>query len=67
MRRGDHDRDITFSGRLRLKDARYGVQLTQALGVEAPLGRAAADAFQRLVDRGLGELNESKVIDILRD
>jgi 3-hydroxyisobutyrate dehydrogenase len=67
MRHGDHERDITFSGRLRFKDTRYGVQLTQALGVEAPLGRAAADAFQRLVDRGLGELNESKVIDILRD
>jgi 3-hydroxyisobutyrate dehydrogenase len=66
MRRGDHDRDVAFSGRLRLKDARYGVQLAQALGVEVPLGRSAAGAFQRLVDRGLGELNESKVIDVLR-
>jgi 3-hydroxyisobutyrate dehydrogenase len=63
---GDHDRDIVFSGRLRLKDARYGVQLTQAIGVDARLGRTAADAYQRLVDLGLGELNESKVIDALR-
>jgi 3-hydroxyisobutyrate dehydrogenase len=62
----DHDRDIVFSGRLRLKDARYGVQLAEAMGVDARLGRSAADAYQRLVDLGLGELNESKVIDALR-
>jgi 3-hydroxyisobutyrate dehydrogenase len=67
MLRGDHDRDIVFSGRLRLKDARYGVDLAQAVGVDARLGRTAAEAFRRLVERGLGEMNESKVIDALRD
>lgn len=66
MLRGDHDRDVVFAGRLRLKDARYGVQLAQAMGVDARLGRTAADAYQRLTDLGLGELNESKVIDALR-
>ena len=66
MLHGDHDRDIVFSGRLRLKDARYGVRLAQAMGVDARLGRTAADAYQRLVDLGLGASNESKVIDALR-
>jgi 3-hydroxyisobutyrate dehydrogenase len=66
MLRRDHDRDIVFAGRLRLKDACYGVQLARALGVDARLGRTAADAYQRLIDLGLGELNESKVIDALR-
>jgi 3-hydroxyisobutyrate dehydrogenase len=66
MLHGDHDRHIVFSGRLRLKDTRYGVQLAQAMGVDARLGRTAADAFQRLADLGLGESNESKIIDALR-
>jgi 3-hydroxyisobutyrate dehydrogenase len=66
MLRGDHDRDIVFSGRLRLKDALYGVRLAEAVGVDARLGRTAADAYQRLTALGLGELNESKVIDALR-
>jgi 3-hydroxyisobutyrate dehydrogenase len=66
MLRADHDRNIVFSGRLRLKDARYGVQLAQAMGVDARLGRTAADAYQRLADLGLGELNESKIIDAMR-
>lgn len=67
MLRGDHDRDIVFSGKLRLKDARYGVDLAQAVGVDVRLGRTAAEAFRRLTERGLGEMNESKVIDALRD
>jgi 3-hydroxyisobutyrate dehydrogenase len=67
MQRGDHDRDIVFSGSLRLKDARYGVELARAVGVDARLGRTAAEAFRRLTERGLGEMNESKVIDALRD
>jgi 3-hydroxyisobutyrate dehydrogenase len=66
MLRGDHDRDIVFSGRLRLKDAGYGVRLARAVGVDARLGRTATEGFQRLVDLGLGELNESKIVDALR-
>jgi 3-hydroxyisobutyrate dehydrogenase len=62
----DHDQNITFSGRLRLKDTLYGLKLAEKLGQDTPLGNAARDAFQRLLDRGLGEVNESKVIDVLR-
>ena len=61
-----HDRDVAFAARLRLKDAEYGVRLVEKLGLGAPLGRAARDAFGALVQGGLGELNESKVIEIAR-
>jgi len=66
MTTGDHDRNITFSGRLRLKDVLYGLRLADKVGQATPFGRAARDVFQRLLDQGLDELNESKVIDVLR-
>lgn len=66
MADADHDRNVTFSGRLRLKDTLYALRLADKLGQETPFGDAARDAFQRLLDQGLEELNESKVIDVLR-
>jgi 3-hydroxyisobutyrate dehydrogenase len=66
MAAADHDRDIVFSGRLRLKDTLYGLKLAEKLGQNTPLGDAARDAFRKLLDQGLGDLNESKVIDVLR-
>lgn len=61
-----HDRDISFTGRLRLKDASYGLGLAQKLGLGAPFGQAAVAAFGELVERDLAELNESKIIEIAR-
>jgi 3-hydroxyisobutyrate dehydrogenase len=66
MADGDHDQTITFSGRLRLKDTLYGLALARGVGQAAPLGEAAAGLFRALVDAGLGESNESRVIDTLR-
>jgi len=65
MSRAEHE-PVAFSGALRLKDARYGVAMALKLGASPALGQAAADAFQRLVDSGLGDANESRVIDALR-
>ena len=65
MAKGDHDRDITFTGKLRLKDTLYALALVNKLGIEAPFGQTAGDAFRRQVDDGLGNLSESKIIDIL--
>lgn len=58
----DHDQDIVFSGRLRLKDARYGLKLAQSLGVNADFGQTAVDAYARLEKLGLDEQNETAVI-----
>jgi len=61
-----HDSNLIFSGSMRLKDALYGVQLAQNLGASADFGNVAAGSFQELADSGLGNLNECKVIDIMR-
>jgi 3-hydroxyisobutyrate dehydrogenase len=61
-----HDTDIVFSGRLRLKDASYGVQLADGLGVDARFGHVATQIYDELVEMGAGEANESKVMDALR-
>ncbi len=65
MSRGVHE-PATFSGALRLKDASYGVAMAQKLGVDVALGAAATAAFTRQVEAGLGDRNESRVIDALR-
>lgn len=66
MADGDHGRDIVFSGRLRRKDADYGVRLAEKLGLGAPFGRAALDGLDHLVAAGLGDQNESSIIEVAR-
>ena len=65
MSRGVHE-PATFSGKLRLKDASYGLAMAKKLGVNAGVGAAAVAAFTRQVEAGLGDANESRVIDALR-
>lgn len=67
MAAGQHETDIVFSGRLRLKDTSYGVRLAESLGLDARFGQVAERAYVELVDKGLGDVNESKVVDSLRD
>lgn len=67
MADADHDRNIVFSGRWRLKDTDYGMRLAAKVGQPARFGGIALSALQRLVDAGDGDLNESKVIEALRD
>lgn len=57
---------VTFAAKWRLKDIRYGLALARKLGQDTPLGQAAFEAFQKLIDQGLAEANESRVIDVLR-
>jgi 3-hydroxyisobutyrate dehydrogenase len=66
MADGDHDRNVVFSGRLRRKDAAYGVALAEELGLAAPFGRTALTALDQLLERGLGEANESSIIEVAR-
>lgn len=63
---GRHERNIVFTGRLRLKDTRYGVDLARRLGFDARFGKVALRRYRALVDSGLGEVNESKIIDAVR-
>lgn len=66
MADGDHARDIVFAGSLRRKDADYGVRLAETLGVGAPFGRAALDGLDQLLAAGLGDQNESSIIEVAR-
>ncbi|MDA0305354.1 MAG: NAD(P)-dependent oxidoreductase [Proteobacteria bacterium] len=66
MAEGGHDQNVTFSGKLRLKDVLYALKLADKLGQQTPFGNAARDAFQKLADDGVDELNETKIIDVLR-
>jgi 3-hydroxyisobutyrate dehydrogenase len=60
----DHDREVLFTGRLRRKDASYGVALARELGIAARLGETALDAYERLVRAGLGDVNETQIVSV---
>lgn len=62
----DHPDPVTFSGRLRHKDVAYAMRLAEELGAEAPFGEVALGTLDALLASGLGELNESVVIEIAR-
>ena len=63
----DHDSNITFTPRLRLKDVDYALRLAGKLGLGVPFGALAGRVFQRLCDTGHGDENESNVIRVARD
>jgi 3-hydroxyisobutyrate dehydrogenase len=61
-----HHDDVVFSGRLRRKDTAYGVALAEGLGVDAAFGRVALARLDELLAAGLGEHNESAVVEVAR-
>lgn len=63
---GNHEENVLFTPSLRLKDVRYALQLATKLGVGAPFGAVASGAYAELCNRGFGETNESKIIEIAR-
>lgn len=66
MAAGDHTTNVAFTPELRLKDARYGVRMANALGLSVPFGEDACDAFQKLCNLGERDVCESKVIEVAR-
>ncbi len=66
MADGDHDPSGGFAARWRLKDTLYGLKFARKFGAGSLLGEVAALAFEKLVELGYGEVNESQVIDALR-
>ncbi len=63
---GDHRQDIVFTPQLRLKDVSYALQLTRQLGIGAPFGSLAEDAFRQLCRMGLQDANESSILEVAR-
>ena len=66
MAEGKRNQPVGFPGRGRLKDSQYGVQFAAKLGRQARVGKAASDVFAQMVEVGMGELNDSELIDALR-
>jgi 3-hydroxyisobutyrate dehydrogenase len=62
----DHDQSVAFSGRLRYKDTAYAMRLAERLGVGAPFGQVALDGLDALLAAGLGDRNESSIIEVAR-
>ena len=65
MAAGNFDKDVTFTGALRLKDVRYAMAFAEAMNMNPPFGSVAADAFSTQVEQGWGALSESKIVDVL--
>ncbi|MET0533948.1 MAG: NAD(P)-dependent oxidoreductase [Steroidobacter sp.] len=63
---GDHDRNVSFTPELRLKDVRYALDLAAKLGLGAPFGAVAGDAYEQLCRLGFAQQNESKIIEVAR-
>lgn len=63
---GDHDQNVLFTPQLRLKDVDYALRLARKLGIGAPFGAAARDAYARLCELGYAHSNESKIIEVAR-
>jgi 3-hydroxyisobutyrate dehydrogenase len=61
-----HEDPIQFSGRNRIKDIQYGVQLAEKVGAQSVIGHAAAEVFSQMIPLGMGDLNDSELIDTLR-
>jgi 3-hydroxyisobutyrate dehydrogenase len=66
MAEGKRGQKVAFSGAGRLKDSQYGVQLAKKLGRQALIGEAASNVFAQMVEVGMGDANDSEVIDALR-
>jgi 3-hydroxyisobutyrate dehydrogenase len=66
MAEGRKRQDVAFSGRGRLKDAQYGMRLAEKLGRQAHVGKAAAAVWNQMINAGMGEANDSELIDALR-
>lgn len=62
----DANPDVVFSGRLRRKDTAYALRLAERLGIGVPFGEVALDGLDALLAAGLGEANESAIIEVAR-
>jgi 3-hydroxyisobutyrate dehydrogenase len=63
---GDFTHDVVFTPVLRVKDIEYALRLADEVGVGAPFGAVARDAFRRLIALGGGADHESRVIEVAR-
>ncbi len=66
MAEGIIDDPIMFSGKNRIKDTSYGIQVIESLGAQSVLGNATKQVWEQMLEQGMGERNDSELIDALR-
>lgn len=66
MSTGKHENPIGFSPKGRIKDTLYGIEFIEKVGGQSRIGRTAVDVFGQAVEVGMGDLNDSELIDALR-
>jgi len=66
MAEGKHEDPVQFSGRMRIKDFDYGIHLIESVGAQSVIGHAARSVFAQMLQYGMGDLNDSELIDALR-
>jgi len=62
----DADAEVTFSGRLRRKDAAYALDLARAIGGRTPFADVSLAGLDALLAAGRGDANETAIIEIAR-
>ncbi len=66
MAENSHEDPVQFSGRMRIKDMAYGIQLIEDVGGQSVIGHAGKQVFEQMLDLSMGDLNDSELIDTLR-
>ena len=66
MAEGIKQDPVMFTGKNRIKDTAYGIQVIEGLGVQSILGRGTKQVWEQMVEYGMGERNDSELIDALR-
>ncbi|MCK5325700.1 MAG: NAD(P)-dependent oxidoreductase [Woeseiaceae bacterium] len=66
MARNEHEDPVQFSGKMRIKDVEYGIGLIEDVGGQSVLGHATRAVFGQMVENGMGDMNDSELIDTLR-
>ncbi len=66
MATGQHEDPVQFSAKNRVKDIMYGVEFIERIGSQSRFGRTAADVFGQSLGIGMGDANDSELIDALR-
>ncbi len=57
---------IMFTGKNRIKDTAYGIQVIESLGAESILGHGTKQVWEKMVEQGMELRNDSELIDALR-
>jgi 3-hydroxyisobutyrate dehydrogenase len=66
MAENKHEDPVHFSGRMRIKDVEYGIRLIESVGAQSVIGHATREVFGQMVEHGMGDRNDSELIDTLR-